>query len=115
MDRNPTSRNFKRQKGTGPRALRGPARPRVESETQTATAETPERSPGEHPDSPARVPGDVDEGRAIPTDIVQRKPGEPDAMAQMPAAAPSMTDEEAGLDDRPPEGGITPLSRRRER
>jgi hypothetical protein len=30
----------------------------------------------------------------------------------MPAAAPSMTDEEAGLDDRPPEGGITPLVRR---
>jgi hypothetical protein len=109
------SRDSKRQQGSGPRALRRPARRRVEAETQTATSATAERSRREHPDSPARVPGDVDEARAVPTDIVQRKPGEPDAMAQMPAAAPSMTDEEAGLDDRPPEGGITPLSTRRER
>jgi hypothetical protein len=99
--------------GTAPQALRGSARRRVESETQTATAATPEQSPGEHPDSPARVSGDVDEARTVPTDIVQRRPGEPDAMAQMPAAAPSMTDEEAGLDERPPEGGIAPLPRRR--
>jgi hypothetical protein len=101
-----------RQNGTGLHGLRGSAARRVESETQAATAATPERSPGEHPDSPARVPGDVDEARAIPTDIVQRRPGEPDAMAQMPAAAPSMADEEAGLDERPPQGGITPLPRR---
>jgi hypothetical protein len=108
------SSNSKKQQGTGPRVVSGPARPHVETETQTATAATPERSRREHADSSARVPGDVDEARAVPTDIVQRKPGEPDAMAQMPAAAPSMTDEEAGLDDRPPEGGITPLSTRRE-
>jgi hypothetical protein len=92
----------------------GSARHRVESETQTATAATRDRSPGLHPDSPARVSGDVDEARAIPTDIVHRRPGEPDGMAQMPAAAPSMADEEAGLEDRPLGGGITPLVRRRD-
>ncbi len=84
----------------------------VESETQTATVQSRDRAPGSHPLSPARVAGDVDEAREIPTDIVVRKSGEPDALAQMPAAAPSMTDEEAGLDDRPLEGGIQPLMRR---
>jgi hypothetical protein len=84
----------------------------VESETQTATVPSRHRTPGPHPHSPARVEGDLDEARAIPTDVLVRKPGEPDAAAQMPAAAPSMTDEEAGADDRPPEGGIEPLRRR---
>ena len=89
-------------------------RPRVESEVQTATIPTRDRAPsgGLHELAPGRAPGDVDESRAIPTDIVVRQPGEPDAVAQGPAAAPSMTDEEAGLDDKPLEGGITPLVRR---
>ena len=84
----------------------------VESETQTATPASRERVPGRHPESPARVEGDLDEARAIPTDVVIRRPGEPDAVAQMPAAAPSIADEEAGVDDRPPQGGIEPLKRR---
>ena len=90
----------------------GAASGSVESETQTATVPSRRRAPGPHPHSPARVEGDLDEAREIPTDVLIRKPGEPDAGAQMPAAAPSMTDEEAGLDDRPPEGGIEPLVRR---
>ena len=56
-----------------------------------------------------QTPKDADEASAISTDIAIRKSGEPDAFAQMPAAAPSMTDEEAGLDDKPSGGGIVPL------
>jgi hypothetical protein len=85
----------------------------LEHEAQTPTCQ--EQSGGEaHGSSLAsgRVPGDVDEAREIPTDVVIRKHGEPDAFAQMPAAAPSMTDEEAGLDDKPPEAGIQPLLQR---
>ena len=85
---------------------------KVESETQTATIPSRDRASGPHPHSPARVEGDLDEARAIPTDVLVRKPGEPDAAAQMPAAAPSMTDDEAGADDKRPEGGIEPLRRR---
>ena len=106
------SDNLKRSSSEGART--GSATGAVESETQTATVPSRDRAPGPHPHSPARVEGDLDEARAIPTDVLIRKTGEPDALAQMPAAAPSMTDEEAGLDDRPPEGGIKPL-RRRER
>jgi hypothetical protein len=85
-------------------------------ETQTPTSGHPgdaqePRRPG--PTS-GRVRGNADEAREIPTDVVVRRPGEPDAFAQMPAAAPAMTDEEAGLDDKPPEGGIQPLPRRGE-
>lgn len=82
------------------------------SETQTATVPTRERAPDGAHNRPARVPGDVDEARDIPVDIVTRRGQEPDASSQSPAAAPSITDEEAGMDDRPEEGGIEPLVRR---
>ena len=108
MTRKPDEKRPGAAKRTG-----GAATGAVESETQTATPASRHRAPGSHPHSPARVEGDLDEARAIPTDVAIRRPGEPDAVAQMPAAAPSLADEEAGLDDRPPEGGIEPLKRRK--
>jgi hypothetical protein len=77
------------------------SRRRLRRKVQNPTAAESGLTPDAH--------GDADEARAVPTDVAVQREGEPDAFAQMPAAAPAMTDEEAGLDDRPPEGGIRPL------
>ena len=94
---------------SGPSGKGGESRESAGAQTQTPSHRNPRER--ENPDAPAKVAGDVDEAREIPTDVAIRAPGEPDAFAQGPAAAPAMTDEEAGADDRPLEGGITPLTR----
>lgn len=71
-----------------------------------------ERNPGSHgghyPDSPAKVPGDRDEAKSLPDDIAVNERGGPDADVHYPAAATSVTDEEAGADTAS-EGRIEPL------
>ena len=61
-----------------------------------------ERDPGSHggrfPDSPAKVPGDRDEAKALPDDIAVNERGGPDADVHYPAMASTVTDEEAGSD-----------------
>ena len=62
----------------------------------------PIRDPGSHggryPDSPAKVPGDRDEAKALPDDIAVNERGGPDADVHYPAMASTVTDEEAGSD-----------------
>jgi len=89
------------------------SRQHLHRETRTPTAKEPRRDERDQqkPGS-GRVPHDADEARDIPTDISIRKQGEPDPVAQMPAAAPAMTDEEAGLGHDTSLGRIEPLRRR---
>lgn len=76
-----------------------------------------ERDPGSHggrfPDSPAKVPGDRDEAKALPDDVAVNERGGPDADVHHPAMASSVADEEAGADaDNASEGRIQPLQQK---
>ena len=57
--------------------------------------------------SPAKVPGDRDEAKNLPDDIVQNVSGGPDADLHHPAAANAQVDTEAGGDGS--SGRIEPL------
>ena len=63
-----------------------------------------------YPDSPAKVPSDLDEGTRLQTDVTEHRSGASDSDAHHPAAAPTSTDSEAG--ESGAQGGITPLKRR---
>lgn len=65
---------------------------------------------GRYPDSPAKVPGDRDEAKALPDDIAVNERGGPNADTHYPAAATPTADEEAGASGS--EGRIEPLQRR---
>ena len=56
----------------------------------------PDRQRSRFPNSPAKVPGDRDEAKALPDDIAVNTRGGPDADAHAPAMASSVADEEAG-------------------
>lgn len=62
--------------------------------------------------SPAKVPGDRDEAKALPDDVVANVTGGPEADLHHPAAADSVADSEAGSDTSSP-GRIEPLQRKR--
>jgi hypothetical protein len=61
--------------------------------------------------SPAKVPGDRDEAKSLPDDIVENVTGGPDADLHHPAAANSVADSEAG--EGGSEGRIQPLQGKR--
>ena len=75
------------------------------------TKETRPGAPNErYPDSPGKVPHDLDEAKRLQTDVTEHWSGASDSDAHHPAAAPSQTDAEAG--EGGGEGGIIPLKRR---
>jgi hypothetical protein len=57
--------------------------------------------------SPGKVPGDRDEAKALPDDVVHNTTGGPDADLHHPAAANAQVDTEAGGDSS--SGRIEPL------
>ena len=62
--------------------------------------------------APAKVPGDRDEAKALPDDVVVNVTGGPEADLHHPAMADSVTDSEAGSDGSS-SGRIEPLQGRR--
>jgi hypothetical protein len=67
--------------------------------------------PGErYPDSPAKVPNDLDEAKQLQTDVPEARSGAADADAHHPAAASAFADAEAGATE---SGGRTEPLRRK--
>ena len=66
---------------------------------------------GRYEKSPAKVPGDRDEAKALPDDVVVNVTGGPEADLHHPAAADSVADSEAG--ESGSSGWIAPLRPKR--